>query len=117
MFLTMCTTEEIDLGKEDCAGNCINKLRLVHKYNQKIGGIDKNDAMVNICSFIRKSHKWFTKVIFQFLEEAIFSLYLLYNKAGHRKCFLEFRFKTMHQMLKWIDSNIVANQTFDCQRG
>ena len=44
--------KDIDTGKKSCFRNSINKLKVVDDYNQMMGDINKNDAVVNHYSCI-----------------------------------------------------------------
>ena len=45
-------------------------------YNKKMGGVDKNDTIGNY-SCIRKTQKWYTKIFFHLLEEAVYNAFVL----------------------------------------
>ena len=37
----------------------VQKPKVIHNYNQKMGGVDKDDAMIRNYSCIRKTYKWY----------------------------------------------------------
>ena len=45
---------------------------MIHDYNQKMGGVNKNDAIVGNCSWIRKTYKSHSqkRAIFRFDKSA-----------------------------------------------
>ena len=57
------------------------KLLANQDYNKCMGGIDKNDAIISICSSCRKILKWTTKVVIHMIEEAMLNAFILYNKT------------------------------------
>ena len=65
-----------------------------------MGGVDKNDAMVENYSCVRKSYKWATKVFFHFIEEAVFNSFILYKKSGGKKRFLQFKLNLIQSILR-----------------
>ena len=87
----MHTTKVIGTGKKVHARNPIIRLKVFRDYNKKMGGIDKNDTMVNNSSCIQRSYKLSVMLFLHFLEHAIFNTYLFYNKSGGRKHFFEFK--------------------------
>ena len=54
------------MRKKDRNGENVRKLKVIHDYNQKMGGVDKNNAMVGNYRCIQKTYKWTTKVFFTF---------------------------------------------------
>ena len=42
----------------------IQKPKVIDDYNQKMGGIEKNDAIIGNYSCIRKSYQWYIKIFF-----------------------------------------------------
>ena len=80
MLSTIHTGDVFQTGKKDQSRENVRKLKVIHDYNQKMDGVDKNDGMVGNYSCIRKTYNWTNKVFFHFLEEAIFNSFLLYSK-------------------------------------
>ena len=56
----------------------VQKPKVIQDYNQKMGEVDKNDAMIGNYSSIRKTYKWYIKIFFHFLEEALFNAFVVY---------------------------------------
>ena len=52
--------------------NIIQKPKVIHDYNQKMGRVDKNDAIIGNYSCIRKSYQWYIKIFFHYLVETCF---------------------------------------------
>ena len=108
MLSTIHTADVIETGKKDRSGENVRKFKVIHDYNQKMGGGEKNDTMVGNYSSIRKTYKWTTKVLFPFLEEAIFNSFLLYSKNNSKEKFLEFKVEVVRQMLSSTNITIGA---------
>ena len=76
-----------------------------------MGGVDKNDAMVGNYSCVRKSYKWTTKVFFRFFEEAVFNSFILYEKRGSKKCFLQFKLNLIYSFLRQAHTDVAIAET------
>ena len=63
---TVHKPQEVNTHKQNRNGDVVMKQDLVHSYNQYMGGVDKNDAVLSNYSAVRKSHKWTTKIFFSF---------------------------------------------------
>ena len=44
----------------------VQKPKVIQGYNQKMGKLDKNNAMIRNYSSIRKTYKWYIKIFFPF---------------------------------------------------
>ena len=66
------------------------------------GEVDKNDAMIRNYSCIRKTYKWYKKIIFYFLEEALYNGFIVYSKKDEKKFtkFMLFKLEVIHEMLE-----------------
>ena len=66
------------------------------------GEVDKNDAMIRNYSCIRKTYKWYKKIIFYFLEEALYNGFIVYSKEDEKKFtkFMLFKLEVIHEMLE-----------------
>ena len=74
-----------------------------------MGGVDRNDALIENYSSVRKTLKWTLKVVFHFIEEAFLNAYILNEKFGVKKLrFLAFK-------LEIIESIITKNQLPELQ--
>ena len=70
MLSTIRITDVIQTGKKGSSGENVQKLKVIHDYNHKMGGVDKIDVMVGNCSCIRKTYKWTTEVFFSFFRRS-----------------------------------------------
>ena len=57
MLSTMQQANTVNTGKRDSNGDAKSKLLLIDDYNRKMGGVDKNDAMIGYYSPQRKTYK------------------------------------------------------------
>ena len=71
----------------------------IHDYNQSMGGVGRNDGQIGHYKCVRKTYKWSTKLFFHFVEEAIFNSFIIYNKAGGSKRFLDFKLEAINSIL------------------
>ena len=72
MLSTMHKADTVNVRRRNRRkDNIIQKPKVIDDYNQKMGGVDKNDAIIGNYSCIRKSCKWYVKIFFHCPEEAI----------------------------------------------
>ena len=60
-------------------------------YNNFMCGVDRIDQLMSCFSPLRKTQKWYRKVVFQLLDQAIVNAFTLYKKVGGTKAQLKFR--------------------------
>ena len=111
VLFTMHTMKVINTGEKDARGDTIEKLQVIHDYNQKMGGVDKNDAVVGNYSCIRKSYKWTTKVFLHYFEEALFNSYMIHKSIGGKQRFLKYKMAVIDGMLREAGVNYVLEDT------
>ena len=80
----------------------VQKPKVIHDYNQKMGAVDRNDAMIGNYSCIKKTYKWYLRIFFHFLEEALYKAFVVYSKEGEKKItkFMLFKLKANREMLE-----------------
>ena len=119
MLSTMHKAEAVDTGKKNRKGESIMKPKAIHDCNQKMGGVDKNDAMIGNYSCIRKTYKWYTKVFYHFLEEGIFNAFIIYKKnaPNRRKRYLQFKMDVIREMIRRTKKEINTTTSFDRLKG
>ena len=71
-----------------------------------MGGVDKNDTMEGNYSCVCKSYKLTTKVFFHYLEELLFSSFIIYQKSGGQNRLLGFKLAVIESMLREAQVNI-----------
>ena len=73
------------MRKKDRNGENVRKLKVIHDYNQKMGGVDKNNAMVGNYSCIQKTYKLTTKVFFTFWKKLFLILSCCIERVNGKK--------------------------------
>ena len=63
----------------------MQKPLVVHRYNQSMNGVDRADQNSVYYSFIRKSRKWWRKLIFWLIEVSTVNSFILYQFHPHAK--------------------------------
>lgn len=99
MLSIMHTMKKVSKRQAEENGEERNKLHIVHDYNQHMGGVDKNDAIVGNYNCVRKTYKWTTKVFMYFLEEVVFSSFVIHKKFGSNKSFLLYKLTVIRYIL------------------
>ena len=61
------------------------KPQCIIDYNRNMGGVDKQDQMLEPYSAARKSMKWYKKLSFHLLQLAMLNSHILYQKSGGKK--------------------------------
>ena len=57
----------------------LQRPKVIHDYNPKMEGVDRNNAMIANYSCIRISYKWYINFFFHFLEEALYNAFVSYS--------------------------------------
>ena len=102
LLSTIHRTDEItSTSKRNNDGEVIEKNKIITDYNSFMGGVDKNDAMISNYSSVRKSHKWTTKVVLHFIEEAVFNAYIIHCQLNSSLTirYVDFKLKLIAEML------------------
>lgn len=84
VLTTMYKPDELttESKKRDKAGKKILKNRVLVEYSSLTKAVIKNNDTINSYSSVRGSHKWTTKVVLQYIEEAIMNAYIVYTKLN-----------------------------------
>ena len=92
----------------------VQKFKVIHDYNQKMGGVHKNDALIGNYSCIRKTYKWYINLFSHFLEEALYNDFIVYSKEGEKKItkFMLFILEVIREMPE-DTHQIPADSEFD----
>ena len=75
----------MDSSKVNRRGERVKKPDCVIDYNQHMCGVDHMDQLMAYYTPLRKTLKWYRKVVLQFLDMAVVNAYLLYTKLGGTK--------------------------------
>ena len=89
----------------------VEKLKLVHDYNMKMGAINKNDSQIGNYSLVCKTYKWTTKVFRHYVEEAVFDFYVIYKKLGSETHVLDFKLNVINLMLARCGKSLNPKQS------
>lgn len=81
LLSTMHDAEQSPTGKQDRAGNNITKPNIVLDYNKFMGGVDSSDMMTNVYADMRRSVKWYRKLVFHLSDLSVTNAYILYKKT------------------------------------
>ncbi|KAF2895451.1 hypothetical protein ILUMI_10723 [Ignelater luminosus] len=86
-------------------GETISKPKLVHEYNDTMGGVDKVDQHLADYTLPRKrGKKFYKKIFFHLFDLALWNSFVLYSKTGGTKTTLEYRM----DVVKLIIENLKA---------
>ena len=66
LLSTIHAADLVRTNKCNRQGQVIKRLRVNHEHSSRMGGVDKNDAMVTSVSGLRKMLKWYIKVEMHF---------------------------------------------------
>ena len=91
MLSTLHTGNMTDSSKVNRRGEHVKKPDCVIDYNQHMCGVDRIDQLMAYYTPLRKTLKWYRKVVLQFLDMAVVNAYLLYTKLGGSKRQIWFR--------------------------
>jgi len=68
-------------------------------YNKNMGGVDKMNQLLQPYDPCRKTIKWYRKVVIHLLHICMMNAWVLYNKRGGTKKFLQFQQLVIAQMI------------------
>ena len=77
----------------------MRKLQLVHDYNKCIGGVYRNDGLLDSYCCVRESTKWTKKVASHFTEEGLLNARILYKKSKGQEPLLKFKLDCISALL------------------
>lgn len=80
MLSTFHTGQLTDSPKVNRRGERIRKPDCVLSYNQNMCGIDRADQLLSYYTPLRKTIRWYKKVVLNFLDMTMTNTYLLYRK-------------------------------------
>lgn len=80
LISTMHDTTEAESGKVNRATNePILKPKLILEYNKNMGGVDCSDMVTNSYAAMRKSVKWYKKLVFHLSDLSLTNAFILYK--------------------------------------
>jgi len=94
--------------KRDKDGKKIMKNKVLAGYNSLTRAVVKNNDTMNTHSSVRASHKWTTKMVLQYIEEAIMNAYIVHTKlnkdnSNHTMRFADFKVMLVTNMITHTD--------------
>ena len=99
MLTTFHDGKITECNERNRKGEPIHKPNCVLSYNDYMCGVDRCDQLTSYYSPLRKSLKWYRKVVLHFLDIALTNAYLLYKKVGGSKSQLWFRQNVIRSLL------------------
>ena len=92
--------------KKNRRGEEITKPDCILDYNAHMCGIDHLDQLLSYYSPLRKTLKWYRKVVLQVLDMAVSNAFLLYKKTGGKQPHIWFRTQVIHSLLSSRDRSV-----------
>ena len=103
MSTTTHNCSMVDTGRVDRkTGNTIKKPECIVRYNEMMGGVDRNDQLVKYYTFARKVMKVWKKQFFYMLNLMVLQGYILYQKYTTdtpKLSHYEFRLETIRDLI------------------
>ncbi|CAH1993130.1 unnamed protein product [Acanthoscelides obtectus] len=103
------TDEQIPTGRKNRQGEEVLKPRAIIDYNQDKKGVDISDQMSSYYTCLRKSVKWYKKVIFEIiLGTCVVNAWVIHsshNQAKNKLDMLRFREKLIDGLLSDTEEN------------
>ena len=86
MLSTAHPSTIVETGKTDRDGNMVMKPRLITEYNLHMGGVDRVDQQLHSIQGLRKSYKWYRKLVLRLIMQMLLNSQKLYLKySGNSK--------------------------------
>lgn len=84
--------ETIEKQRKLSGGNVkqYEKPTAIEQYNTHMGGIDKTDQLISYYSCMRKTHAWFKKLGFNFVQRLLINAFILYCREKEKVSFFDF---------------------------
>ena len=83
VYNTQCEDEKRILGNQQ--STTVAKLVVISQYTKYMGGVDKADHYCGNYAFLRKTAKWWRKILFWLFEVAIVNSFILHNVQRKEK--------------------------------
>lgn len=91
MLFTIHAGKIVEGSKRNRNGVFIKKPDCIFDYNDRMCGVDRLDQLLSYYSPLRKTLKWYRKVVLQMLDIAMTNAFLLYRKLGGNRRQIWFR--------------------------
>ncbi|KAF7685756.1 PiggyBac transposable element-derived protein 4 [Cucumispora dikerogammari] len=99
MLTTMHTGHVVQSTKLNRKGELIHKPNCIMDYNKYICGVDRADQLASYYDPLRKTLKWYRKVVFHFMDIALCNAYILYKKLGGKKKQIWFNLQVIEDLI------------------
>ena len=99
MLSTHHSGKMVESTRRSRLGNKKKKPESVLSYNTYMCGVDRMDQLMSYYSPLRKTLKWYRKVVLQHLDMALVNSYILYKKIGGTKRQVQFRKSVISSLL------------------
>jgi hypothetical protein len=104
-----------DTGRKDKEGHAIIKPSCIVSYNHKMGGVDMVDQLLHGLNTVRKTYKWYKKIVFRLLMQCSINAHRIYLKeTDQRKDFLGFVKDVVTALVTSsprLNKNVIARDT------
>jgi hypothetical protein len=107
---TRHTGKIVTLPRLNRRGAQVNKPDLILDYNQHMGGVDRVDQILSYYSPLRKSIKWYRKVVFHIFDLCIGNAYHIYKHLGGRNPQLWFRKQVIRGLVSAVPPPVQGPQ-------
>jgi len=99
MLSTLHTGKMTDSGKVNRRRERVNKPDSVIDYNMHMCGVDRMDQLVSYYTPLRKTLKWYRKVVLHHIDLSLVNAYILYKKLGGTQRQIWFRKQVIRSLL------------------
>ena len=113
MLSTFHTGQLMDSPKVNRRGERIRKPDCVLSYNQNMCGIDRADQLLSYYTPLRKTIRWYKKVVLHFLDMAMTNAYLIYRKRGGTQAQVWFRMQVIRALVTSQDRDSATTADTD----
>ena len=99
MLSTHHSGKMVESNRQTKGGQKKKKPESIILYNNFMCGVDRMDQLMSYYSPLRKTLKWYRKVVLQHLDMAMVNAFILYKKVGGTKAQLKFRKSVIASLL------------------
>lgn len=96
-------------GKRNRRGELIKKPDCVLDYNVRMCGVDRLDQLLSYYSPLRKTLKWYRKVVLQTIDMAMSNAFLMYKRSGGNRRQIWFRSSVVSSLMNTQDRPAAAS--------
>ena len=99
MLFTHHSGKMVESTRQSRLGDKKKKTESVLSHNTYMCGVDRMDQLMSYYSPLRKTLKWYRKVVLQHFDMALVNSYLLHKKIGDTQCQVQFRKSVISSLL------------------